>query len=539
MGCPPRVRRAVLLAAAAGLSCRPASSSAPPLVSIEEAGRRAPGQEVRVRGVLGLHDRVARAGYVQDGTAGLFLDTALAPSVPADRRSVEVEGVMERRGDAPVLRARKFSLAPSAGPTPEPQRVHVASLDDPALQGRWVGVEGVVTRVEGRPGFHTLRIESDGASFTACVSETQDRPVGRESILGFRVRAQGVRVSAADSEASGRGCTLRLPTRLFLRLLEDAPLADGWPEPPLVSVAKIRALSPEQARQRRPVRVRGIVTAYDSTRNLLFVQDATAGIYVEAWRHLYDVRPGQSVEVAGWTDRGAFAPIIIWPRLRPLGTGAFPPPVRLEAAVLPRHDSQWIEVDGVVRSARLEPGRAILILMAFGERLQVHVPGIAALERVSPLVDAQVRVRGVYTAAFSPTRQLVGMDVTAPGLEFVSVLAPAPMDPYAAPLRRSDSVLEFRPQDDTARRIHARGVVTLHRPGHFLYLRDEGGPLRVDSRDEAPLARRRSGRRGRLPGRRRVPALPPGRVVPGARPAGPAAAAGGARRSSHERDPAG
>jgi signal transduction histidine kinase len=478
---------ALLAAAAAASGCRPASSGAPPLLAIEQAAALPAGREVRVRGVLGLHDRATRTGYLQHGAAALFLDLSQAPSVPADRRSVEVDGVVERRGGASLLRARRFSLAPSAGPTPEPQTVPAAGLGDPALQGRWVGVEGVVTRVEGLAASHTLRIEGQGASVTACVGESQDRPVGRESILGFRVRAQGVRVAAADAEAVGRGCTLRLPTRLFLRLLEDAPLPPSRPQPPLTPVAAIRALSPEEARQRRPVRVRGTVTAHDPTRNLLFVQDGTAGIYVEAWRHLYDVRPGQSVEVEGWTDRGAFAPIVIWPRLRVRGPGAFPRPARLEAAVRPRHDSQWIEVDGVVRSARLEGARAVLDLMAFGERLQVHVPGIAALERVQPLVDAEVRVRGVYTAAFSPSRQLVGVGVTVPGLELVSVLAPAPIDPYAAPLRRSDSVLEFRPHDDAARRIHARGLVTLHRPGQVLYLRDAGGPLRVESRDQAPL----------------------------------------------------
>ncbi|HEX6738939.1 MAG TPA: sensor histidine kinase, partial [Vicinamibacteria bacterium] len=496
-GVSRRLRGAALLAAASALACRPASSSAPPLVSIEEASRLPPGREARVRGVLGLYDRASSTAYLQDGAAALFLDTASAPSVPADRRSVEVEGVIEQRGAPPgvpvvsplvsMMRARRFSLAPAAGPTPAPPQVPAAALDDPALQGRWVAVEGVVTRVDGRPTSHTLHIAGEGASFAACVSESQDRPVGRESILGFRVRAQGVRVAGADTEAVARGCTLRLPTRLFLRLLQDAPLAEAQAAPALVPVAGIRALSPDEARQRRPVRVRGVVTAHDPTRNLLFVQDETAGIYVEAWRHLYDVRPGQTVEVAGWTDRGAFAPIIIWPRLRVVGSADFPRPIRLEAAVLPQHDSQWVEVDGVVRAARLEAGRAVLELMAFGERLQVHVPGITALERVAPLVDARVRARGVYAAAFSRTRQLVGVDLTVPGLERVSVLAPAPMDPYAAPLRRSDSVLEFRPQDDSAHRVHARGVVTLHRPGQFLYLRDAGGPLRVESRDRTPL----------------------------------------------------
>jgi signal transduction histidine kinase len=235
------------------------------------------------------------------------------------------------------------------------------------------------------------------------------------------------------------------------------------------------------------VRVRGVVTAHDAQRNLLFVQDATAGIYVEAWRHLYDVQPGDQVEVIGWTERGAFAPIVVWPRLEVIGRAPFPPPLRLTNAVIPQADSQWVEIDGVVRSARLGVHRAVLELLAFGERLTVEIPGDVSRERIEALVDAQVRATGVYKAEVGATRQLVGVSLLAPHLELVSVRATAPADPYAAPLRLSDTVLEYHPGDAVGRRLHARGVVTLHRPGRFLYLRDAHGPLRVEARDDAEL----------------------------------------------------
>ena len=480
---------ALLLSVVTGGACRPVSSRQPPLVSIEEAGRVPGGHPVRLHGWLILAGGADRAAYLQDEGGGLFLDVAAAPSVPTPGRAVEVEGLLEQRGGAPLLRVRTFRIADSGRPTPEPRRVAASGLEQAALSGTWVAAEGVVTEVVEHDGWHALRIEDDGVTFTACVAEAgQDRPAGHGSIRGFRVRAQGVRVAPADREAVDRGCTLRLPTRVSLRFLQDAPHDASGPAPPLTPIETIRALSAVDARQRQPVRVRGVVTAHDAEENLLFVQDDTAGIYVEAWRHLHEVEPGDHVEVVGAIGPGAFAPIVEWPRLQVLGRASFPRPVRMAIAVAPPLDSQWIEVEGIVRAAEVRTRRTVLELMALGQRLRVHLPGIVDVGRVTPLVDAHVRLRGVYRATFSPRRQLVGVEIHVPALDLITVLAPAPEDPYAAPRRRSDTVLEFHPRDASGRRIHVQGVVTLHRPGRFLYLRDDGGPLRVESRAEGTLA---------------------------------------------------
>ena len=480
---------ALLVTVTAGAACRPATSSLRPLVSVGEARQLRAGEEVRLHGWLGLYDAASRSGYLQDAGAGVYIEAAGAPSVPAAGREIEAEGVIERRGGAPLLRVRAFRIVSPGHPTPEPVAVTASDIGGDHVAGTWVATEGVVTQITEHDDWHAIRIDGDGATFVACVAQAgQDRPAGQGSILGFQVRAQGVRVTAADRQATARGCALRLPARVNLRFLRDTPRTASLPLPPLTTIDTIRALSPTDTRKREPVRVRGVVTAHDRDENLLFVQDKTAGVYVEAWRHLHDVTPGELVEVTGRVGPGAFAPIVEWPQLAILGRAPFPPAIRLQTAVAPALDSQWIEVEGIVRSAELRTRRAVLELVAFGERLRVHLPGIVDLERVRPLVDAQVRVQGVYRANFSTRRQLVGVEIHVPRLDLVSVLAPAPRDPYAAPLRRSDTVLEFQPRDTTGRRLHVRGVVTLHRPGRVLYLRDAGGPLRVETRDEMALA---------------------------------------------------
>ncbi len=52
------------------------------------------------------------------------------------------------------------------------------------------------------------------------------------------------------------------------------------PRPALTRASQIRRLTPEQAAQGYPVRIRGVITM-DAPAPDFFIQDSTAGIYVE------------------------------------------------------------------------------------------------------------------------------------------------------------------------------------------------------------------------------------------------------------------
>jgi hypothetical protein len=206
-----------------------------------------------------LYDPATRSGYVQDGEAGIYFTAEPGTTVPAVWSTVEVTGVLQRRGDSAVLHARRFRILPAAAPSPEPALQPASALRDAALhgtwlakEGTWVAMEGVVTAVHERNGgrTHTLEIDGGGATFTACIAEPKDRPVGREDILGFRVRAQGIVASRFDAAADEARCQLLLPTRVFLRLLQDAPLASTATPPALRTINTIRALSPDDAARR-------------------------------------------------------------------------------------------------------------------------------------------------------------------------------------------------------------------------------------------------------------------------------------------------
>ena len=62
---------------------------------------------------------------------------------------------------------------------------------------------------------------------------------------------------------------------------EDVAVPSGG-LPTLTTVGAVRQLAAEEARRGYPVRIRGVVTLNSPFTSLLFVQDASGGIYVLA-----------------------------------------------------------------------------------------------------------------------------------------------------------------------------------------------------------------------------------------------------------------
>src|ERR1039458_10398806 len=78
---------------------------------------------------------------------------------------------------------------------------------------------------------------------------------------------------------------LSLAGRPAIALTENRPL--------LSSVREIRALPPDQAKLRYPLRVKGVVTTPSGWKTSFFFQDATAGISVDRESNGPPVKSGQ------------------------------------------------------------------------------------------------------------------------------------------------------------------------------------------------------------------------------------------------------
>lgn len=256
--------------------------------------------------------------------------------------------------------------------------------------------------------------------------------------------------------------------------------------PALTRVEQVRSLSPERASLGYPVRIRGVITM-DAPAPDFFVQDATAGIYVEGnasakFPHVL----GQLVEIEGTTGPGKFAPVIREVKLHVLGAGALPKAQLFSLSQLTngQQDSQWAQIRGIVRSVALDRSSWHETTLAMhvaseGGEFNVRVP-INHEQDFLYLVDSEVLIEGVCGTLYNANRQLTGILFYVPRLSFIKVEAPATEVPVSG-------LLQFSPEASTRHRVRVRGLVAYQQLGNALFLQVESQGLRVLTQQNTPV----------------------------------------------------
>ncbi len=274
-----------------------------------------------------------------------------------------------------------------------------------------------------------------------------------------------------------RCCTAGCPwTQLWNRsplvILLLAQHALGWaqaktpsPLPVLTTAQQVRVLSPDEANRAYPVRLRAVVTYCDFRNQDFFVQDATAGIFVDDPALKTAFATGDELEIEGVTEDPDFAPQIGKPRYRILGQAPLPrpQPASFDALISTREDSQFVQFEGVVQSASSDSGRLILDVLGDGGHLNVNVLNPQGLAPAQ-LVDARVRLQGVCGAIFNQQRQLTAVQLQVPGRQQIIIFEPPAPDPFSLPVRALRDLMVFTPQGTSEHRIRVQGTVTLRRP---------------------------------------------------------------------------
>jgi signal transduction histidine kinase len=276
---------------------------------------------------------------------------------------------------------------------------------------------------------------------------------------------------------------------MLMSLCGQARGAEPLP-PILTTVDQVRQLPAEEAMKGLPVRLRGVISYRAAGHSLLFLQDATGGIYVHPGQlpvELRELTAGVELELEGITAMGRFAPQVEGRGGTVLGAAPLPEPVWVSADQLgdPRHHSQRIELTAVVRSVQApSPGpdlqaETVLVLGASAGRFAAVLYGSEARDpALTNLVGALVRVRGVFGSIFNSRRQLVGMRLFVNSARDVVVEQSGGSDPFAAPPRSIASLMQYEPSAATPSRLHVQGVVTLVTEDGF-FLEDEAAGVKV------------------------------------------------------------
>lgn len=260
----------------------------------------------------------------------------------------------------------------------------------------------------------------------------------------------------------------------------------------LRSVAAIRSLTVAQTQQKIPVHLHGVVTFFDERLYSRFLQDDTAGIYLQFPANIGPppLLSGQEIEVTGTCSPGEYAPVVVVDKVEITGVAPLPAPkvVTYEDLASGAEDSQFVEITGVVRSDRwLEDSRYHLIeIAAGGGRVLVYVRELP-VKNPAELLDSTLRVRGVCSTQFNRQRQLFAIRLMVPRSGDLTVEVPATANPFSTAARPIGSLLQFTPQATYGHRVKVAGTVIYFDPGTALFLQDGGHGVQVLTKERDPL----------------------------------------------------
>ncbi len=277
---------------------------------------------------------------------------------------------------------------------------------------------------------------------------------------------------------------------LIFSLLGGPTLAADSVPAILESARAIRNLTYEQANQKRPVKLRGVVTFNHEYWG--FLQDETGGVYfsphevtvVSSSGDSSELQPGDLVEMEGFTTPGHYAPCFgsgITAHI--VGSSPLPEPMEVPPThiVRPEFDMQWVEVTATVLDARFQDNFMWLDLVCNGTKFHSHVVADAELDSAifSRLKGSDIQIRGAYSGLANHRRQLMGLQLFCPSVEHIKVLDEGLQKAFSEPSIGVSDLMNYLP--DRHRRVHLRGTVLASLPDDQLFIRGSGGTLQIQS----------------------------------------------------------
>jgi len=259
---------------------------------------------------------------------------------------------------------------------------------------------------------------------------------------------------------------------------QQKPTSRGTP--PIMATARgVHDLSPEVAARDLPVHLRAVVTYYDPyidvRHGAIFVHDASGGVFVSVpARPILSIKPGTLVDIIGVTNAGDYAAVVSSNQVRPIRQSSLPanpPKTSLTQLLTGALDCEWVEVEGRVRSAHVTQHNVVLGVAADGGMLTAATVRQEGVDYES-LVDSLIRIDGNAAPLFNQRRQMVGVHLFFPALRQVTVIQPAPRDPFAVPAVPVAELFRFSPDPGLLHRVHVQGTVTLDWPGQLLCIQD-------------------------------------------------------------------
>ena len=239
-------------------------------------------------------------------------------------------------------------------------------------------------------------------------------------------------------------------------------------------------------------RLIGIVNFINVEGTAISIQDNTGAIWVTLPAgEIPKTGLGQRIEVTGHFTKGRFAPDFKAEALRIIDEPGLPKAVRVTGSALfsGKYDCRFVEVYGIVRAVLPWPNAkdtaAMVHLDVEGVRVRILTP-IDQFARLSPLVDAVLRVRGMNAVAVNADGQILNVQVRVADAALIEIIEP-PRDGAGLPLTAPGKLLAHPVNGFPGHRIRTRGTVIGSRRGEWVQVQDETHGVRAWTMTEGDL----------------------------------------------------
>ena len=327
------------------------------------------GRGVKLQAVVTFTWHTATTELTLEDKTGAVWCPAIA--LPFDCRvgtEVEIEGRTDAGKFGPFVHALTVRpIGPSA--LPPARRSTFDDLLSAPLNGRRVEISGIIRgqRMNPELGLDWLALEVATGGGRITVHATHET-TGHPELIDATVRILGVNLHATDPQQQAF-----LPM-IYANTLDDivvVTLANPKPfEQPLIPLAELMR-SRNVAGAGHRVRARGVVT-YVGTGNSFYLEDDSRGTQVFLREALRPVQ-GETVDVVGFPEPGAFSPVLRDADLRPTDIRGLRLAVPVAMAEATRYDGRLITVQGLLTSVSRGDAGAILTLEDGNLHCRIHV----------------------------------------------------------------------------------------------------------------------------------------------------------------------
>ena len=271
---------------------------------------------------------------------------------------------------------------------------------------------------------------------------------------------------------------------------------------PFSKISDLMSTPRHEAAKRKPVRVRGMVsllgdgitslpTDIKASRSFC-IEDSSAGIWVRSGQAIRDgvlldsdnVLPeldyGIEIELAGYLDKGGFAPVILPTKISIVGKGKLPDAMRTVASrfLNGADELRRVTISGVVQNISGESPRFWSLRVETG--VGHFLTRLPKEDSFTPdrLLDANIEVTGVAAVCWNWRSEFVCPRLIIAHRDDVQVLQPA-TDPFAAKLVSLRDLDSYSPSGRPRHRRRIQGTVTYYDRDTLLYVQDHGIGIQV------------------------------------------------------------